>query len=679
MAVQTWVARFLVDHGQVTEEGGRLRTFQRRRLDEPDTDLHLLAEPDGPEGDDLGAQALDAIGRLFVRDNLSLTGGLVRALRSTHQMLVDWNRRSVAREQVGVGLTAAAVRGATVYLAQVGPSLVYLKQAGVLSRFVAEEESADPLGTGAIEPSVRRVELAPGDLLLAASRALEARIDSETLEALLTRGSEDALPELYLLTRDLPSFALFAVTCFDNPEAEAAPAETSATAEATAVEEPRPSAPALSFAGAEDTEQPGHQGRLPAAAPPPLDISRPVVRLRRDQVSSRGEYPRTTGPATRFRLDLPLPRFFAIGAAAVLLFFIAAFAVPDLVRENRQEKASTLIERAQGELEAAAVETNPGQRRVLLGEAKRLAGEAVRIEPGNPAATGLYAQASSGLQALDAVVAVAPATITTLSRQVTGDVSIERIVVGPGMAYLLDARGRRVLALPLTAGAAPVAIFEDGTTYAGTAARRPMSLTWDDRGGRLLILDGERRLFEVRPGGAPQPLALRRSGNWASVSDIAAYDGNLYVLDPKANQVHRYIPASAGFDSEPADILGGASSLASATGLAINADVFVLGDDGKVRRFRNGGETPFTLGGIDRSLVSPRSLAVLPSLDEVMIADTGNKRVVVADRDGLFRRQLVSNAFTDLRAIALDPAGGQLYAVAGDAVLSVDLRATRGQ
>ena len=47
MALQTWVAKFVVDHGRVTEEGGRLRTFERRRIDEPDADLYLLSQPAG--------------------------------------------------------------------------------------------------------------------------------------------------------------------------------------------------------------------------------------------------------------------------------------------------------------------------------------------------------------------------------------------------------------------------------------------------------------------------------------------------------------------------------------------------------------------------------------------------------------------------------------------------------
>src|SRR3970040_304364 len=118
MALQTWVARFVVDHGRVTEEGGLLRTFQRRRLDEPDVDLHVIAEPTGAKGEELGAQALDAIGRLFQQDKLSLTGGIQRALAGTHQTLQEWNRRSLPRDQVSIGVTAAMGKDNLVFLAQ---------------------------------------------------------------------------------------------------------------------------------------------------------------------------------------------------------------------------------------------------------------------------------------------------------------------------------------------------------------------------------------------------------------------------------------------------------------------------------------------------------------------------------------------------------------------------------
>src|SRR5207244_8640605 len=138
--------------------------------------------------------------------------------------------------------------------------------------------------------------------------------------------------------------------------------------------------------------------------------------------------------------------------------------------------------------------------------------------------------------------------------------------------------------------------------------------------------DSERKLFELRPGGAPQPLVLRKSATWASATAIAAYDGNLYVLDTKGKQLFKYLPAASGFDSEPLSVLSGVAGLSGGTALSVEGDVLVLSDDGKVHRFSDGAEVGFALGGIDRPLLSPRSLTGLTSQEQVLIADTGNKR-----------------------------------------------------
>lgn len=663
MALQTWVARFVVDHGRVTEEGGLLRTFQRRRLDEPDVDLHVLAEPEGLKGEELGAQALDAIGRLFLQDKLSLSGGLLRALRGTHQTLLDWNRRSLPREQVTLGVCAAVVCGQTVYLAQAGPSLAFLRQAGGrggIQRLVPEEGAEVPLGGGQLEPALRSIELQAGDVLIAASPTLASVLDTQTLEALLSRGSEEALPELYLLTRDLPRFALFLITALVQeephpPEAEAAPQAAAPPAEAEAT-------PPTKTSGA-------------AAAPlmpPPVDISRPVVRLRSEQAIGRTEYPRTTGVARPWRLNIGDGRLWRIVAAAALVLLIIAF-VPDLVRQGRSERLEDLVQAAQDGLAAAVAEDDPARRRELLEETRRQANEALRIDPQSPTVQQLLQQATAELALMDAVFTLEPATVTTLSRQITGAVSIEGLVVAGGSAYLLDTRGGRVIAVPLTATGPPAVVFQAGQTYGGAPAKRPTHLAWDGSGaGRLLILDEERRLFALRAASLPEPLALRRTNSWASVGGIAAYDGNLYVLDPKGNQVHRYLPAASGFDSEPTAALS-AGELAKARGLAVDAEIYVYFEDGSVRRFRGGEDAGFSLGGIDRPVAGSVGLALLPAAGEVYIADSGHKRVVVAGLDGTFRRQLVSNAFTDLRAIAVDAAAGQLYVVVGDALLTAAL------
>jgi hypothetical protein len=266
-------------------------------------------------------------------------------------------------------------------------------------------------------------------------------------------------------------------------------------------------------------------------------------------------------------------------------------------------------------------------------------------------------------------------TVTTLSRQITGDVSLDSLAVAAGNAYLLDSRGDRIIAVPLAAAGAPVTVFQAGETYAGTPAREPLFVTWEGTAqtGRLLILDAERKLFELRPGSTPGPLPLRRPNIWASVGGITAYDGNLYVLDPQGHQVHRYLPSATGFDSEPSTVLSGQERITDAVSFAVDGDIYIVLGNGEVKRFSGGVETGFPLAGIDRTLQTPNDIVALTASQEVFIADTGNRRIVVAGRDGVFRRQLVSNSFTDIRALAIDPTGGQLYVIVGDALLTAPI------
>ena len=79
-------------------------------------------------------------------------------------------------------------------------------------------------------------------------------------------------------------------------------------------------------------------------------------------------------------------------------------------------------------------------------------------------------------------------------------------------------------------------------------------------------------------------------------------DGNFYVLDPAGNQVHRYLPAAVGFDSEPEPILAAGATLTGAVDFVIDNDIFVAFSDGHLSQFTAGAPFEFPVAGIDRPL-----------------------------------------------------------------------------
>src|SRR4029079_7950476 len=96
----------------------------------------------------------------------------------------------------------------------------------------------------------------------------------------------------------------------------------------------------------------------------------------------------------------------------------------------------------------------------------------------------------------------------------------------------------------------------------------------------------------------------------------------------------RYLPAQQGYDSEPDDLLKGQPSLTNAQGMSVDADIYIYFKDGSLHRFTDGSDSGFALPGIDRAIKSVVGVNVYASASEVYIVDSGNKRVVVASKDG---------------------------------------------
>jgi DNA-binding beta-propeller fold protein YncE len=213
-------------------------------------------------------------------------------------------------------------------------------------------------------------------------------------------------------------------------------------------------------------------------------------------------------------------------------------------------------------------------------------------------------------------------------------------------------------------------VLQDGDTNFVTPSR-PVGIAWSPEANALIIIDDKRQAYSYEPGRVAAPLVVRGAEEGAgidSVDGIAASNGNLYVLDVAGDQIWRYLPGQSGFDSERAGLLDGIV-LADATELAVAQDLYVLDRKLGIRRLDGRSEIPFPLAGIDRPLMEPASLSVLPGSGRIVVADRGNKRIVVASAEGAFLRQIVSPAFTDLRAVAIDEGTSTLYVLNGDTLL----------
>jgi hypothetical protein len=695
MTTKTWVGRFCVAGGRVDEEGPWLTSLIRRRQDEEPDELYALVEPASPESAQYGAQLVDVIAQLYRKDVLSLTGALVRSLRAAHEHLLDWNRKSLPEHRVGAGASCVALSAGDAYLAQIGPSLAYIRsENGAIKRLQATDpDFAQSLGIAEdFEPRLTRVTLRPGDALLIASSTLDRIMPPDHIERVLSRDPESVLPEFYLLCKDTPDFALVLVSCFEEPDERPPDFLTINGAEhgthsASLDDVPLTEAGGVLVAAGGGAETSGAQAS--AAAAPPVESwqpPRPPITQQVEQIKEAAAPPRVPdvklragGSTPRYRrttgsgLSVPqfrIPRLAAFaGLAVVLLGLLAYWQLPGSVEQSREERFAALVAGARQSNARAQATSDAGQKRVLLNDARAKLTDAGKIHEDNAEVQGLEADVTAALNVLNAVFEANDVTvIADLAQVVTGDLSAIQITWGGDSAYVLDVEGGRVLRVPLD-GSPPDTILESNKQINLTTAGRPVEIVWSDQTQSLVILDEERNTFAYFPNQGTLPLVVRAVDSLGSMDAIAAAGGNLYVLDRDDGQVWRYLPSQGGFDSERSAVLDQAD-LGDATELAVGQDVYILDEKLGVRRFVLRQETDFMLAGIDTAVVAPASISVLPGSNRVVFADTGNKRIIVASDDGRFLRQIVSASFTDLRAVAIDEGSGRMYILNGDTVLT---------
>lgn len=689
MPARTWVGRFCIVGGHVEEEGPWLGSLVRQRPDDDADELYVLVEPARAGSEEYTSQLVDVVLQLYGKDPLSLTGGLLRALRAAHDHLREWNRRSLREHRVGAGSSSLAMRGREAYLAQIGPSLAYVRSASGEVRRIEHEASDFDHALGLqdeFDPRLTRLELQPGDLVLLASTRLDTLAPPEHIERLLARGADEALPELYLLCRDEPDIAVVLLSCFEQAEAppefltrDGAP---SATADAV---KPDPAADAVAdtvIATDDETAREPAMASVAAAAVGGLDLPRRPIQDEVNEITA--EFGSPPGTSVRLRGDAAAPRYrrstgaplpqlnvprFAI-AAVVLLALVGMLAwwqLPRSVEQSREERFAALVADARAANARAQSTSDPGLRRQLLTDAQAKITDAAKIhgDDGELLAIGTDVEAAIGV--LNAVYEVREfEPIANMEELATGTLSVTRTVIGGGSAYLLDSGQRRIWRVPLEGGN-PESVFKDGEIGFVTPGR-PVSIGWSEDTGVLIILDDMRQVFGYFPDRGVLPLTVRGAEGWGSGDSIATSGGNLYVLDAAAGQVWRYLPGQSGYDSERSALLDGAQ-LADATEIAVAQDVYVLDRELGIRRFSARVEAPFPLAGIDRPLLEPASLSILPGSNRLAVADRGNKRIVLTSADGAFLRQIVSPAFTDLRAVAIDEGTGTLYVLNGNTLL----------
>lgn len=658
----TWVGRYAIVGGQVQEHGPWLVDRQRQREEET-LRLLVLTEPSDTRSADFCKEVAEAIAALFARESLSITGGLLRALRLAHGNLADWNRRSLREHRVSLGVTCVAIRDGEAVIAQVGPGIAYLAGPHEIRRLAtAGTSAAHPLGSDeAVEPMFTATPLAGYEILLLSSTA-EPVIGQQAIEEALVVGPERALAELFRRTRGVTDMTAVLVADLDIDETQdAEPLDYAVEGRA-----------ATGPAGMSSAD--GIRVTTSMTSRPDVDSGPPIGRNRPQRTAGSRlpslRRPRTVGRAGRGGSPgVPWRLASLVTGIAVVIALLAWAVLPRLLNEDRAAELDRALSAATQQVSAADTAAGPGERRQALQQALTEVEKARSISAQDPRVAALEKSARDRLDLLDAITNVDQlTTVLTFAGTITAPVNPEQLVVGGRAVWLMESGRGRVFRVDPQNQNSAIEVYRAGESYSRTTARDPVAIAWDGAKNRLLILDAGRALFSIGDDANARPVAvaLRGAADLKSTVSMTVYLSNLYILDSAGGEVWRYLPASDGFDSERTGTLGGAE-IAQASELAVDGDVFLL-DGARLRHFRQGRELAPLLQGIDKPPQGPIALGEDLLRGILYVADRGNRRVIAGDRELAFQRQYRHADFGDLRGVGISSDGSRVYVLTGDRI-----------
>ena len=406
--------------------------------------------------------------------------------------------------------------------------------------------------------------------------------------------------------------------------------------------------------------QPGAETTAPAEEPASYGAT-PLVRPRRSMggrwrgngVLSRRSAAVANAPSTRF----------VVGIGAVLLLGIMAFlALPGLLDSDTNDRVAALLDSAERQLAAARVQDDPAEQRSALTEARALLLEAEQVGGTSTTTQQLLNEVRAEIATLDAVTQ--PARVELIgSLESYGDspVTPSDIVVGHGVAYLMDTTGAQVIAQPLDGGSPSTVYREDADAGHG----RPAAIAYyrgllEPDGGHLLVADRDGVLWAVTPETGEIHHVQANLPAGTQLTDITAHNGELYVLDASQGTVYRMTGIDGSFPYEP-QIVQARPDLNSAVRILIDDELITSSTAGTLQRYSGELVLELSQAGIDRRLSQP---ATPWAFGEGFIAmsDSANDRIVVLRRDGTFVRQYRHESFGDMAALSMRDDAGFVFA-----------------
>lgn len=689
--------------------------------------LFVLAEAQGQlNNSDLIEKRLTILVRdTFYGSHGGITAGLRRAMDTANQWLFQYNATKDDAHKIIAGIAAVVLHEDDLFIAQAGPAAVFTRFSGYVTRYPENstwlEPVANPLAGPSpalgmnyvIDPYITHLQVTGNDVVTLVDGRLGKNLSKEKAAHILTTHGIKQIGQKLVKGTQLQHGSAMVIQIVGEPAtattAAPAPKRPAATPNRGgrskggfnfALPTSMPTAHTQQPAGATTMRHKQFPISLPSLPelPPMPDIPFNEIWQTISSAVIGGVKFLGTGLHTLLRLMLPSEGTDAgfddtpsahqashnalkIVAIALPLLVIAIAVGRYLYQDYHQTQTYLTTVAEASDKYTAAITMPPEQARRLLDEAAILSQQAGAIKPEHPEVDDLSEKISTQQDTINKVKYIYHLPALQVFSE---NAQLKQVIQVGSQVFVLDETTGAIYLNDL----APLedSFVSEGTVIAQQAQQvqdviigQVLGMVWIPAAGNhtrsSLVIVARNGLFEFDPRlGTVEKSNLYSVDQWQNPVAFGSFYGNFYVLDSGANQIYRYLPTDDGYSIPPDNYFpnGTEINLAGAVDMAIDTNIYVLYQDGRIAKFLSGEPVvEFKLTGLDVPFKNPTAIFTLPdTVDYLYVADAGNQRIVQLTKEGSFVAQYKPKndegiTFDDLRGLYVNEEKGKIYLLNG--------------
>lgn len=163
--------------------------------------------------------------------------------------------------------------------------------------------------------------------------------------------------------------------------------------------------------------------------------------------------------------------------------------------------------------------------------------------------------------------------------------------------------------------------------------------------------------------------------DWGIISDMAAFGGNLYLLDKTKNTIWKYIATENGFSSRYTYLNSDVKpDLSGATAFAIDGSIWVLNSPSKVVRFTHGVNDPFIVKGFSDTMSDLAGLSTDDTATHIYFLDRGASRIIVFEKDGTYDSQYQWDDLKNATDLIASEDEKKIFVLLSNKIYAIDIK-----